>query len=105
MLTDSAGERYSLPRALLWSFTWAFGVALGVALGGWLTLVGGSGAPGAEALDPIADLVVLPGAAFITMLVVQLLARISIAAARGRTHHRGEQHNDDQGAEDDRVGR
>lgn len=104
MLADRAGERYSLRQALLWSATWAFGVAVGVALGGWLTLVGGSGAPGAGALDPLTDLVVLPGVAFIAMLVVQLLVRVSIAAARGRAHRGGKQQDDDQGAEDDRVG-
>lgn len=88
MLADRAGERFSLPHALLWSATWALGVAIGVALGGWLTLVGGSGAPGAEALDPVTDLIVLPGVAFAAMLVVQVLVRVSLAAVRGRIHRR-----------------
>lgn len=94
MLLDRAGTRFRLPAALLWSFTWAFGVAVGVALGGWLTLVGGSGAPGAEGLDPLVDLIVLPGAAFAVMLTVQLAVRMSVAGFRGSTKRRSEHERD-----------
>lgn len=105
MPDGSTGEAHSRSRALLWSFTWALGVAIGVALGGWLTLVGGSGAPGAEALDPLVDLVVLPGAAFIAMFVVQLVVRVSAAAARRRAQRGGENEDERQRSEDDGIGR
>lgn len=90
MLLASDGQPFRITSALLWSCTWALGAALGVALGGWLTLVGGEGAPGATALDPISDLVVLPGAAFLLVLAVELLVRTIAAALRG-ARPRGEQ--------------
>lgn len=103
MLVARGGAPFRLRVALWWSFTWALGAGLGVALGGWLTLVGGAGAPGAAAIDPISDLVVLPSVAFVGVLVLELLVRIAVAALRGRTVAGSEQHDDEQGAEDDRV--
>lgn len=105
MLIDRAGDRFRLSRALGWSFTWALGVAIGVALGGWLTLVGGSGAPGAEALDPLVDLVVLPGAAFAAVFIVQLIVRAAVAAARGRTQDRRKGEDQQERSEDDGITR
>ena len=46
--------------AMFWAATWGVGVAIGVAVGGWLTVVGGAGAPGAESLDIMSDVVLLP---------------------------------------------
>jgi hypothetical protein len=85
---DNTPFRFGI--AVFWSLTWAVGVAIGVALGGWLTLVGGAGAPGASELDPVSDLLVLPAAAFVVVLVLQLIVRVSVAAVRGRAHHSGE---------------
>lgn len=103
MLVARNQERFRLAEALLLSVSWGVGVAAGVALGGWLTLVGGAGAPGTGGLDPISDLVVLPGAAFLVVVAVQLVVRVSAAALRGRSH-RGSKHEDDQQrAEDDGV--
>jgi hypothetical protein len=84
-------ERFRFMEALLWSLTWGVGVAIGVALGGWLTLVGGAGAPGTSGLDPVSDLVVLPGVALVAVTVLQLIVRVVAAALRGRAHRRGEQ--------------
>lgn len=103
MLTDRAGAPFRPSRALWWSFTWALGAALGVALGGWLTLVGGSGAPGAAAIDPLSDLVVLPSVAFLVVIALEMLVRVAIAALRGRTVARREQQHDEQGAEHDGI--
>lgn len=91
MLAGRGGSAFSFPRAVLWSASWAVGAAAGVALGGWLTLVGGSGAPGAAGLDPIADLAVLPASAFGVVLVVHFGAQIVMAALRGRSVEGGQQ--------------
>jgi hypothetical protein len=79
------GGRLRAGQALFWSLTWGVGVMIGVALGGWLTLVGGSGAPGIEGLDPISDLVVLPVLAGAGVAVVHLSGQLVAAALRGRT--------------------
>lgn len=94
MLLNRKGERFRIAEALLWSVSWGLGAAIGVALGGWLTLVGGAGAPGASGLDPVSDLVVLPGAAFVVVVALQLVVRIAAAALRGRSHGRGEREGD-----------
>ena len=94
MLRNRTGERFRIAEALLWSASWGFGAAIGVALGGWLTLVGGAGAPGTSGLDPVSDLVVLPGVAFAVVLLLQLVVRVTAAAVRGRAQGRGE-HEDD----------
>ena len=84
MLTGRGGADFSFPRALLMAASWGAGAAIGVALGGWLTLVGGSGAPGAAGLDPVSDLVALPGIVFAGVLVVHLCAQLVAAVLRGR---------------------
>lgn len=84
MLVGRNNERFRIAEALMWSLTWAMGVALGVALGGWLTLVGGAGAPGADALDPVSDLFLLPGIVFVVVAAVQFAVRVFVAALRGR---------------------
>lgn len=103
MLVDRHGERYRLSEALLWSATWGAGAAAGVALGGWLTLVGGAGAPGSGGLEPVSDLVALPVGAFGIVIAVQLAVRLSAAALRGRAHGRGQDEGDQKRAEDDGV--
>jgi len=93
MLLSRTGERFRIGEALLWSASWGLGAAIGVALGGWLTLVGGAGAPGTSGLDPVSDLVVLPGVAFVVVVLLQLVVRVAAAAIRGRAHSRGEHEN------------
>lgn len=84
MLRNRNEERFRLSEALFYASGWGIGAAVGVALGGWLTLVGGSGAPGAGALDPISDIVVLPGFAFGAVTVIHLIGQLITAALRGR---------------------
>ena len=84
MLVGRDGRRLRVGDALFWACAWGVGVALGVALGGWLTLVGGSGAPGAEGLDAVSDLVVLPLAAAGATIIVHLLGQVVASAVRGR---------------------
>lgn len=90
MLLDRHRERFRIAGALFWAASWGLGAAIGVALGGWLTLVGGSGAPGAAGLDPVVDLALLPVGAFAVVAVVHLTGQILVAALRGRTVARGE---------------
>lgn len=90
MLVRRSGERFGLAKALLWSMTWGAGVSIGVALGGWLTLVGGAGAPGTSGLDPVSDLLVLPGIVFVVVVVLQLIVRVLAAALRGRAQRGSE---------------
>ena len=78
------GSPFRAGAAAFWALTWGVGVAAGVALGGWLTLVGGAGAPGVEALEPLADLVVLPAVAGGAVMLVHLLGQLIAAAVRGR---------------------
>lgn len=104
MLRGRDGERFRLAEALFWSASWGLGAALGVALGGWLTLVGGSGAPGAEGLEPLVDLGLLPAGAFVVVVVVHLAGQLVAAVLRGRAEARGENKHDEQSAEDDTVG-
>lgn len=84
MLLTRDNEPFRIAEALAWSATWGMGVALGVAAGGWLTVVGGSGAPGAEGLQPVSDLVVLPAMAFAIVVAAQMVVRVAVAALRGR---------------------
>lgn len=69
--------------ALFWAVSWGLGAALGVGLGGWLTLVGGAGAPGAGGLEPGSDLVALPLAAFGVVTAVHLGGQAVSAFVRG----------------------
>ena len=103
MLLARDSSRFSPARALLLSASWASGAAFGVALGGWLTVVGGAGAPGASGLGTASDLVVLPGVAFVVVAVVQFAVRLAAAAFRGRAHGRVEHQHDCEHAEDDSV--
>ena len=77
-------------EALFWSLTWGVGAGLGVALGGWLTAVGGSGAPGAGGMDIGTDLVGLPFAVLGVVTLVHLVAQILASAVRGRSRERAE---------------
>ena len=90
MLIGHDGERLRPGRALFWSLTWGMGVAVGVAAGGWLTLVGGAGAPGSEALEPISDLVVLPAIGGGVVVFLHLVGQLTAAALRGRAVERAE---------------
>lgn len=90
VLVDRLGERFRIGEALFWAVSWGAGAAVGVALGGWLTLVGGSGAPGAAGLDPLVDLVVLPLGAFGVVAAVHLIGQVVVAALRGRSVASGE---------------
>lgn len=83
-LVARGGSTFRLGRSLLWSASWGLGAAIGVALGGWLTLVGGAGAPGIESLDPWTDLAVLPFVAFVAVAAVHLVAQVLFAILRGR---------------------
>jgi len=80
------GRRFRPGAAAFWAATWGIGVAIGVALGGWLTAVGGAGAPGAEAVQPLTDLVLLPAAAFGVVFVVHFEVQLTAALIRGRSH-------------------
>lgn len=103
MLLNRHRERFSVREALFWAATWGLGAAVGVALGGWLTLVGGSGAPGAEGLDPVVDLGLLPLGAFGAVFLMHLLGQLVAAALRGRTERRREHERDHERAEDDGI--
>ncbi len=100
MLASRDGGRYRVGEGLLWSVTWALGVAVGVAAGGWLTVTGGAGAPGAPALDPLSDLVLLPGAAFAVVFGLQVAVRLAGAALRGRAVSSGERKRDNEHGDD-----
>ena len=104
MLLDRHRERFRLTEALFWSASWGLGAAVGVALGGWLTLVGGSGAPGAGGLEPLVDLVLLPLGAFAVVLVLHLVGQIIAASVRGRAETGRKQEDDEQRSEEDDVG-
>lgn len=104
MLLDRHRERFRLAEALFWSASWGLGAALGVALGGWLTLVGGAGAPGVQGLDPTVDLGLLPLGAFAVVALVHLIGQVIAAILRGRAEARGKHEDDEQGAEDDPIG-
>ncbi|MGB4441937.1 MAG: hypothetical protein WBJ62_06910 [Coriobacteriia bacterium] len=104
MLLDRHRERFRFAEAFFWSASWGLGAALGVALGGWLTLVGGSGAPGAEGLDPLVDIGLLPLGAFVAVVFVHLIGQLIAGGLRGRAEASGEHKGDEQGAEDDSVG-
>lgn len=89
MLLDRHRERFRIAGALFWAASWGLGAAIGVALGGWLTLVGGSGAPGVSGLDPVADLGLLPLCGFCIVTTVHLLGQLIAAVMRGRAVPRG----------------
>lgn len=82
MLPGKEQGRFALGEALFWSVSWGLGCGLGVALGAWLTAVGGAGAPGTAGLQPISDLVVLPGVVFVAVTALQLAVRAGVAALR-----------------------
>lgn len=69
-----------LLSAVFWAATWGIGAAIGVALGGWLTVVSGSGAPGAETLDVFQDLIVLPGISGGAVMALHLTGHGLVAA-------------------------
>lgn len=91
MLLGRDRERFRIMEALFWSMTWGAGTAIGVALGGWLTVVGGSGAPGAGGLDVWTDLVVLPALTFAVVFTVHLCGQLVAATVRGGARDRGHQ--------------
>ncbi len=105
-LVAGGGKPFSLGRALMWAAGWAVGAAIGVALGGWLTLVGGAGAPGVTELDPWMDLGLLPLVAFGAVLVVHLVGQLAAATVRGRRADSGSDSDDeDPDARHDSVSR
>ncbi len=77
-------SEFRMGRAALWAMTWALGAALGVALGGWLTVVGGVGAPGVDAIDLGTDVFLLPALSGLVVFVVHLGGQIIIASLRSR---------------------
>lgn len=85
LLVDRLEERFRIGAALFWAASWGAGAAVGVALGGWLTLVGGSGAPGTAGLEPVVDLVVLPLGTFGVVSALHLVGQVFVAALRGRS--------------------
>lgn len=90
MLLNRRGERFRLGEALFWAVSWGLGAAVGVALGGWLTLVGGSGAPGVAGLDPVVDLGLLPLGAFGVVVLLHVAGQAVVAIFRGRAVAAGE---------------
>ena len=88
----------SAGSAVFWATTWALGVGIGVALGGWLTVVGGAGTPGVESLDLFEDVLLLPGAAAVVVLVVYLVGYSIVGMVRGR-HAASDTHDDEQDGE------
>lgn len=103
MLRGRNGERLRLTEALFWSLTWGVGAGIGVALGGWLTVVGGSGAPGTGGLDIGVDVIALPLATVAVVALVHLLGQLVASALRGRSRERAERKDSEQGTKDDRV--
>lgn len=91
MLRGRKGERLRLPEALFWSLSWGVGAGIGVALGGWLTVVGGSGAPGTGGLEIGTDLVVLPLATLAVVTILHLSGQLVASALRGRRQAQGKQ--------------
>ena len=91
MLRGRDGERLRLSEALSWSVSWGVGAGLGVALGGWLTVVGGSGAPGTGGLEMGTDLVLLPLATLAVVTTLHLVGQLIASALRGRRHTQGDQ--------------
>ncbi len=69
-------------RSLLWAFTWGLGAAIGVAMGGWLTVVGGEASPGAESLDLVHDVLVLPVLAGLGVMALHLVGQALVSVAR-----------------------
>ncbi|MBN2248354.1 MAG: hypothetical protein JW733_06605 [Coriobacteriia bacterium] len=65
-------------------------MAAGIALGGWLTVVGGSGAPGTEGLSIGTDLVALPLAACAAVSLVHLVGQLIASVLRGRSRERAQ---------------
>lgn len=85
----------SLGRRLFWALTWGTGVAIGVAAGGWLTIVGGQGAPGTESLDFVSDLVIIPLAAGSVVTVLHIVVT-GVIAGISRTRPRDRDGGDDE---------
>ena len=106
-LAHGDGSPMPLARALLLSASWGVGAAIGVALGAVLTAVSGAGAPGASAVEPVSDLIVVPLLAGSVVFLVHLGVTLGVASIRARRarerdaqgHERGE------GEPDDRVER
>jgi hypothetical protein len=105
MLVGRDRGRFRVTEAIFWSATWGVGAAIGVALGGWLTVVGGSGAPGAGGLDAWTDLVVLPALTFAVVFAVHLCGQLFAATVRGGARDRGHQEQrEKRGTNDEVVG-
>lgn len=84
MLLRRGGEELKLTDAALWALAWGLGAALGVMLGAWLTAVGAAGSPGADAVEVVSDLLVLPAVAFFGVTLASLVFQLLLAALRGR---------------------
>lgn len=95
--------RFRPGNALFWAVSWGLGAALGVGLGGWLTLVGGAGAPGTGGLELGSDLVALPLAAFGVVTAVHLGGQAVAAFVRGVAAKRRQHQERNEDADDDGV--
>lgn len=91
-MTRAQGTRRSTP-SMVEALTWGAGVALGVGLGAYLTAVGGTGAPGVQALD-LSETVMLPLVVGGATTVVVLAVRLVGALLRRSASHRA---RDDEG--------
>ena len=83
-LAGMDGHPFRWGRALLWALSWGIGAALGVALGAYLTVVGETGAPGIEGIDPGTDLILLPVITLAVVTAAHLTLQIVRARVRGR---------------------
>ncbi len=88
-------------RVVFWAATWGVGVAIGVALGGWLTVVGGAGAPGTESLELAEDVLLLPGLAGSVTFLVHLAGQAVVAALRAERGVSRDGHGKDDDSEQD----
>ena len=81
-------------RGVFWAATWGVGAAIGVAVGGWLTAVGGAGAPGVESLELAEDLIVLPALAGLSVFGLHIVGQVVLGSIRrlrsGSGHGDGE---------------
>lgn len=103
MMLGRDGRTFRATSAALWAATWGAGAAIGVVLGGWLTVVGGAGAPGARALDVGSDLVALPAAVFGVVWCVHFIGQLVAAGLRGAAVSRAENEGEHEHAEHDGV--
>jgi hypothetical protein len=82
---------------MFWAATWGVGAAIGVAVGGWLTAVGGAGAPGVESLDLTEDVLLLPLLTGLAVFSAHILLQLVVGfVRRGRAGASDGDSEDDQ---------